>query len=42
MRPADYEETAAAYTYSITKGVSCGTEQTTGPVSLILTRQNVK
>merc|ERR1711988_1966873 len=34
MRPADYEETAAAYTYSITK--------TTGPTSLILTRQNVK
>jgi len=42
MRPADYEETAAAYTYSITKGIACGTEQTTGPVSLILTRQNVK
>merc|ERR1719305_724093 len=42
MRPADYEETAAAYTYSITKGMACGTEQTTGPVSLILTRQNVK
>merc|ERR1711988_1177056 len=34
MRPADYEETAAAYTYSITK--------TDGPTSLILTRQNVK
>merc|ERR1711988_1139981 len=34
MRPADYEETAAAYTHSITK--------TTGPTSLILTRQNVK
>jgi len=33
MRPADYDETAAAYTYSITK--------TNGPTSLILTRQNV-
>jgi len=33
MRPADYEETAAAYTYSITK--------IDGPTSLILTRQNV-
>merc|ERR1711998_542207 len=33
MRPADYEETAAAYAYSILK--------TTGPTSLILTRQNV-
>merc|ERR1711988_641157 len=33
MRPADYEETAAAYTYSITK--------TDGPTSLILPRQNV-
>jgi len=42
MRPADYEETAAAYAYSITKGMACGTVQTTGPVSLILTRQNVK
>merc|ERR1719487_2931833 len=42
MRPADYEETAAAYAYSITKDMACGTEQTTGPTSLILTRQNVK
>jgi len=33
MRPADYDETAAAYTYSITK--------IDGPTSLILTRQNV-
>jgi transketolase len=33
IRPADYEETAAAYTYSITK--------TNGPTALILTRQNV-
>jgi transketolase len=33
MRPADYDETAAAYAYSIAK--------TNGPVSLILTRQNV-
>jgi len=34
MRPADYEETAAAYTHSISR--------TDGPTSLILTRQNVK
>jgi transketolase len=33
MRPCDYDETAAAYTHSIVK--------TTGPTSLILTRQNV-
>ncbi len=33
MRPADYDETAAAYAYSITK--------ITGPTALILTRQNV-
>merc|ERR1719214_265236 len=33
MRPADYEETAAAYTHSIVK--------TNGPTALILTRQNV-
>merc|ERR1711988_654845 len=33
MRPGDYDETAAAYTHSITK--------TDGPTSLILTRQNV-
>jgi transketolase len=33
MRPADYDETAAAYAYSITK--------VTGPTALILTRQNV-
>lgn len=33
MRPADYEETAAAYAHSITK--------TNGPTALILTRQNV-
>jgi transketolase len=33
MRPADYEETAAAYVHSITR--------TNGPTALILTRQNV-
>ena len=33
LRPGDYDETAAAYTHSITK--------TDGPTSLILTRQNV-
>merc|ERR1711907_737924 len=33
MRPADYDETAAAYAYSI--------ERLTGPTALILTRQNV-
>merc|ERR1719182_1181413 len=34
MRPCDYDETAAAYTHSITRK--------DGPTSLILTRQNVK
>jgi transketolase len=33
MRPADYDETAAAYTHSIVR--------TNGPTALILTRQNV-
>jgi len=33
MRPADYEETAAAYAHSVAR--------TTGPTALILTRQNV-